>query len=75
MEALMKHSGKLKELKRTGWVESGILEPESVADHSYRTTLLAMILSDQKGLDTLKTVKMALLHDLVESVTGDLTQR
>lgn len=75
IKKLMDYSGKLKEIKRTGWVESGIESPESVADHSYRTTLLSMVLSDEKGLDTLKTMKMALLHDLAESVTGDLTPK
>ena len=72
---LMRSAGKLKELKRTGWVESGVPEPESVADHSYRVALLTMTLSDRKGLDTLKAVRMALLHDLAESKVGDLTPR
>ncbi len=72
---LMEKAGRLKELKRTGWVESGVNEPESVTDHSYRTSLLAMILSDTTGLDTLKTVRMALIHDLAESTIGDLTPR
>lgn len=71
----MRSAGKLKELKRTGWIESGVPQPESVADHSYRVALLAMTLSDQKGLDTLKTVRIALLHDLAESEVGDLTPR
>ncbi len=34
-----------------------------------------MILSDTTGLDTLKTVRMALIHDLAESTIGDLTPR
>ena len=63
----------MKELPRTGWVESGILEPESVAEHSFRTAVLAMLLADLQGLDSGKAVKMALLHDLAEAVTGDLT--
>lgn len=71
----MRSAGKLKELKRTGWVESSVLESESVADHSYRVALLTMTLSDRKGIDTLKTVRMALLHDLAESKVGDLTPR
>jgi putative hydrolase of HD superfamily len=75
IEGLIKNSGKLKGLKRTGWLESGIKSPESVADHSYRTTLLSMTLSDILELDTLKTVRMALIHDLAESLTGDLTPR
>jgi putative hydrolase of HD superfamily len=65
--------GKLKELPRTGWVESGIPEPESVAEHSFRTAVLAMLLADLQGLDSGKSVKMALLHDLAEVMTGDLT--
>ncbi len=75
IRSLLEKAGKLKEIKRTGWVESGVPEPESVADHSYRVALLAMTLSDNKGLDTLKTVRMALLHDLAESEVGDLTPR
>ena len=45
--------------------------PESVADHSYRTALMAMVFSDIRGLDTEKAVKMALLHDLPEALVGD----
>ena len=65
--------GKLKEIHRTGWVESGVEEPESVADHSFRTAVLAMLLADLQGLDSGKAAKMALLHDLAEVSTGDLT--
>ena len=75
IKALMLKAGKLKELKRTGWVESGVPDPESVADHSYRVALLAMVLSDKEGLDTLKAVRISLLHDLAESKIGDLTPR
>ncbi len=69
----MVEAGKLKRLPRTGWVECGVPDPESVADHSFRVTLIAMILADERGLDTLKAVRMALLHDLAEAETGDLT--
>jgi putative hydrolase of HD superfamily len=76
MEGLLeflKNVGKLKSIPRTGWVESGIQEPESVADHSFRTAVLAMLLADLQGLDSGKAAKMALLHDLAEALTGDLT--
>jgi putative hydrolase of HD superfamily len=66
-------AGKLKTIKRTGWVESGIDSAESVADHSYRTALSTMILSDSLGLDSCKAMRMALLHDLAEAETGDIT--
>lgn len=70
---LLEAAGKLKRIRRAGWVEAGIQEPESVAEHSYRTALLAMILADLQGLDAEKAVRMALLHDLAEAEVGDLT--
>ena len=64
----------LKNVPREGWKEKlEIHNPESVADHSYSTTVISMILSDMKGLDSEKIIKMALLHDLAESVIGDIT--
>ncbi|MBS7631191.1 HD domain-containing protein [Candidatus Bathyarchaeota archaeon] len=65
--------GRLKRLPRTGWLESRIEDPESVADHSFRTTVLAMILADLEKLDVEKVIRMALLHDLAEAEIGDLT--
>jgi len=73
--AFLRVAGKLKRIKRTGWVEAGVPDPESVADHVYRTALASMVLADTLGLDTSKVVRMALLHDLPEAVTGDLTPR
>lgn len=63
----------LKRLPRTGWLEVGVKDPESVASHSYSLTVLAMVEAEARGLDACKAVKMALLHDLAESYTGDLT--
>ena len=63
----------LKKIPRKGWKEKlGLQNPESVADHSYMTTVMAMVISDLDGLDTPKILKMSLLHDLAESATGDL---
>jgi putative hydrolase of HD superfamily len=66
-------AGRLKRIPRTGWVECGVPDPESVADHSFRVALMAMILAEERGLDVLRVVKMALIHDLAEAETGDLT--
>ena len=64
----------LKNIPRQGWKEKlGIDNPESVADHSYSTATISMILSDMKGLDSEKIIRMALLHDLAESIIGDIT--
>lgn len=77
IDALVKFfttSGKLKRERRRGWVEKlGMRNPESVADHTFRTVLISMVFSDLKKLDTEKVMKMALLHDLAESIVGDET--
>ena len=64
----------LKNVQRKGWKNKlDLKNPESVADHSYSMTLMALILSEIQGMNTKKIVKMSLLHDLVESVVGDFT--
>ena len=64
----------LKNVPRQGWKEKlGVNNPESVADHSYSTAVMSMILSDLQGLNSEKIIKMALLHDLAESIIGDIT--
>ena len=65
-------SGRLKAERRRGWVKKlGLTNPESVADHSYRTALMTMVISDSRGLDTGRALRLALLHDLPEAVVGD----
>nr|AIE94661.1 metal dependent phosphohydrolase [uncultured marine thaumarchaeote AD1000_49_H01] len=63
----------LKNVPRQGWKEKlEIVNPESVAEHSYSTAIISMILSDLEGLNSEKIIKMALLHDLTESIIGDI---
>ena len=64
--------GKLKELKRSGWLMRKVPNPESVADHSFRTAVLAMFLASKAGINGDKAIKMALIHDLGETEIGDL---
>jgi len=50
---------------------------ESVAEHSYYVTFLAMIIGDylsDKGveLDKLKLLKMSIVHDMEEIISGDI---
>ena len=68
-------AGRLKRTARTGWVDRGIPaeQAESVADHSFRVALLAWLASAQTGLDRDKLLKLALIHDLAEAITGDIT--
>jgi putative hydrolase of HD superfamily len=65
-------TGILKRIQRSGWVEVGVNQPESVADHSFRTAVLCMLYADIEDLDPLKLLRMALIHDLPEAVIGDL---
>lgn len=68
----MRKVGILKKVKRSGWKSLvGVVNPESVAEHSFRCAVLAMYIADLKNLDVEKLVKMMLLHDLHETVTGD----
>ena len=62
----------LKSVKRAGWVSKvHVNNPESVADHTFSMCAISMVLSDMLGLDTEKVMKMVILHDLAESITGD----
>ncbi len=62
---------KLKSLQRTGWVERGVKDAENVAGHSFMTAVLCMLLAP-KGIDRDKAIKMAIVHDFAESITGDI---
>ena len=62
----------LKTLPRTGWkVKLNLKDSESVAEHSYMMSVMAMIMSDMKNLNTEKIIKMSILHDWAESKIGD----
>lgn len=68
----LQHVLRLKHVKRAGWISRPkISNPESVADHSYSACAISMALSDMLGLDTERVMKMAILHDLPESIVGD----
>eukprot|EP00903_Cladosiphon_okamuranus_P014010 g13028.t2 len=63
--------GKLKELKRTGWVHRGVDKPESVSDHMYRMAMCSFLITDSK-LDRSRIMKLAVVHDLAEALAGDI---
>ncbi|ORX61865.1 hypothetical protein DM01DRAFT_1403604 [Hesseltinella vesiculosa] len=62
----------LKRTKRTGWLDNGIKQPESIADHMHRMSIMAMLIDDPK-LNRDKCIKMAMVHDLGEAIVGDIT--
>jgi putative hydrolase of HD superfamily len=67
-----KYLDDLKRTKRMGWVGKGIPDSESVADHSLSVATLSMILAPELDVDRDKLIKMALIHDIGESIIGDV---
>jgi 5'-deoxynucleotidase YfbR-like HD superfamily hydrolase len=69
--------GQLKLSKRTGWTRhEGIsAKCESVAEHSFRIAMMALVfgLQDKTGLDLKNLISIALVHDICESIVGDIT--
>jgi len=64
----------LKKIPRQGWINKLSLEkPESVADHTYSLAIMGMVFSDLENFNTEKILKIILLHDLAESIVGDIT--
>ena len=62
---------KLKCNTRHSWTSSG--RQESVAEHSWRLAVMAMLCADEyPGLDMNKVIKMCLIHDFGEAITGDI---
>src|SRR5882672_1722342 len=68
---------RLKLEPRQGWKEKLRLEEvESVADHSYGVAMLGLFQAWSKGgYDLERLLKLALLHDLDEAITGDMTPK
>ena len=68
------HASQLKRLPRIGWALRGVEQPESVADHTYGVAFIAMLLADLDpgAVDRERVLRMALVHDLAESLVTDL---
>lgn len=66
-------AGRLKSTRRANWVR-GEQRFESVAEHVWHTTLLAMLFADTAppGIDLDRVRDLLIVHDLVEVYGGDL---
>lgn len=62
----------LKSVVRTGWSLVGVHNPESVADHSFMTAILGLTLIDEEDCNKDKLIRLCIVHDLLESLTGDI---
>ena len=65
-------TGHLKNVDRSGWWLFGNKNPESVAEHSFRCTILGYVLAKLEGVDASKVIMMCLFHDVHETRTNDL---
>ncbi len=83
---LLEHTNDLKHLPRMGWLFAGVADPESVAEHSFSAAVLALFLAESINetwsdedldgpLDVNRVVRLALIHDLAESMLTDLPKR
>jgi len=66
---------RLKTTKREGWRRFNIVHGESIADHMYRMSIMTMVppASLATRLDIPRCTRMALIHDMAESLVGDIT--
>ncbi|WP_458721555.1 HD domain-containing protein [Candidatus Nitrosocosmicus sp. R] len=74
---ITEHFYKLKELPRAGWKQKLEIENvESVASHTLLMIVLVFFFSEKYRYSCKKKVRLielALIHDLAESITGDIT--
>lgn len=71
--ALLIRAGKLKTSVRHCWLAKG--RQESVADHSWRMALMALLLAhvpEFSQVDLDRVIRLCLIHDLGEAFTGDI---
>ena len=67
----LREAEKLKDVLRSAHTSSG--RTESTAEHSWRLCLMAIVFGDYlSGLDRLKMLKMCVIHDLGEAISGDI---
>jgi putative hydrolases of HD superfamily len=69
--AFLRSAERLKTVTRSGWTSAG--QRESVAEHTWRLCLMAMVLYGRDDrIDLGKLLRMCLIHDLGEAIGGDI---
>jgi putative hydrolase of HD superfamily len=67
----LRSAERLKTVTRSGWTSAG--QRESVAEHTWRLCLMAMVLYGRtERIDLGKLLRMCLIHDLGEAIGGDI---
>ncbi|KAM5358629.1 hypothetical protein ACJZ2D_015113 [Fusarium nematophilum] len=65
--------GQLKRVTRAGWKRYPISGIESVSDHSWRMSVLALCLPPDLNVDFARVSQMTIVHDIGEVLVGDIT--
>lgn len=65
-------AGHLKRSVRQGWWIAGVQNPESVAEHSFRTAIVGYVIAVMEGANPERTATLCLFHDLPETRQGDI---
>ena len=63
----------LKHSSRRGWSLIDVKDHEHIAGHMYAMGMMTFLLGDNSNLDRFKCLQLALVHDLAESIVGDIT--
>jgi putative hydrolase of HD superfamily len=70
---LLQETQALDRTPRTGYSLRGVPSAESISEHSFHVVFLTWVLSSTiQGLDRMKALEMALVHDIAEVRFGDL---
>ena len=70
--AFLRAAESLKYMTRTSWTSDG--GQETVAAHSWRLCLMALVLAPHfPGIDVGKLLRICLVHDLGEAISGDIS--
>jgi putative hydrolase of HD superfamily len=71
---LLLRANQLKRVPRTGWVMRGLVDAESVSDHTFGVAFIALVLAHmmEQSIDVAKLLSIALLHDLPDAILGDI---
>lgn len=63
----------LKHSSRRGWSLVDIENHEQIAGHMYAMGMMTFFIGNDSTLDRFKCLQLALVHDLAESIVGDIT--
>lgn len=69
--AFLRGAERLKDILRSGYTSGG--RRESVADHTWRLCLMALVLHDRfPDVDFARLIRLCIVHDLGEAIGGDV---